>query len=163
MARPSPTSSPRPAAPPRAGRSALLRRCWAAMGLSALLLNPAAVAHAEDIVVIMNKDNPNTVNAEFIVRIYTGTLKGWPDGTPVLAYDQSEEAEARELFCTQVLRKSPANVKAIWSQNIFTGKGLPPKIAGTDTAVKALVSSHRHAIGYIRASQVDDTVKVIGR
>jgi len=140
-----------------------LPRAWTVLALALLLSILAASARAEDIVVIMNKDNPNVVNTEFVTRIYTGAIKGWPDGNPVLAYDQSEEAEARELFCTLVLRKSAANVKAIWSQNIFTGKALPPKIAGTDTAVKALVVSHRYAIGYIRASQVDDTVKVIGR
>lgn len=144
--------------------TSLLRgaRCRLLAALSVFMLNGAMSAvHAEDIVVIMNKDNPNAVGAEFVTRLYTGAIKGWPDGHAAVAYDQPEDAEAREIFCTSILRRSSANLRAVWSQNIFTGKGLPPKIAGQDAAVKAAVAGNRYAIGYIRASQVDDTVKVV--
>jgi len=134
-----------------------------ALMLSVWLLAAVGIAHAEDVVVIMNKDNPNAVNTSFVVHIYTGAVRGWPDGSPVMAFDQAEDAEAREVFCTAVLRKSAANVRAIWSQNIFTGKGLPPKVVGADAAMKRMVAANRNAIGYIHASQVDDTVKVLGR
>lgn len=120
-------------------------------------------ARADDVVVIVNKDNSNVIDQTFIVRVYTGALKGWPDGSPVIAFDQAEDTPARELFCTSVLRKSAANVKAIWSQNIFTGKGLPPKIESPDAAMKRAVAANRNAIGYVRLSQVDNTVKVVAK
>jgi ABC-type phosphate transport system substrate-binding protein len=150
-------------APTRPSLSRAGRRL--AAGLSALLLHAtcALAAPGEEVVVIAHRDNPNTVSAEFVVRIYTGAIKGWPDGSPVMAFDQPEDAEAREAFCTAVLRKSPANLKAIWSQNIFTGKGLPPKVAGTDEAMKRMVAANPNAIGYIHASQVDGSVKVLKR
>jgi ABC-type phosphate transport system substrate-binding protein len=140
------------------------RRRWFIASLSVALLGPATPpARADDVLVIINKDNPNAVNAEFVTRVYTGALKGWPDGNAVMVFDQSDETEVRELFCASVLRRSLANVKAIWSQNIFTGKGMPPKVAAPDAAMKRAVASNRYAIGYIRASQLDDTVKVAAR
>ena len=54
-------------------------------------------------------------------------------------------------------------MRAIWQQNIFSGNGLPPKIVSPDSAMKHLVASNRNAIGYILASQVDASVKVIAK
>jgi ABC-type phosphate transport system substrate-binding protein len=124
---------------------------------------PAPWALAEDFVVIANRDNPNSVDRAYVAKIYTGALKGWPDGTSVLAFDQDAESEVRQNFYGSVVGKSPANMRAIWSQNIFTGKGLPPKIAVPDAEMKRVVAANRNAIGYIRASQLDGSVKVIDR
>jgi ABC-type phosphate transport system substrate-binding protein len=120
-------------------------------------------AFADDIVIIVNRDNMNVVDAAFVQRVYVGTIKGWPDGTKVLVLDQPEGSDAREAFCATVLKKSVNNVKAIWSQNIFTGKALPPKITTPDLAIKQTVASNIGAIGYIHASQIDATVKVLGK
>ena len=131
--------------------------------LLALLLAGSAGARADDIVIIVNRDNRNVVDTAFVQRAYVGTIKGWPDGTPVTALDQPEGSDAREQFCTSVLKRSVANLKAIWSQNIFTGKGLPPKITSPDQAIKQAVALNVGAIGYIHASQLDATVKALGR
>jgi len=135
----------------------------ASLLLGALMALCAARAHAEDVVIIVNKANLNAVDIEFVRRVYTGALKGWPDGTPVLAFDQSEDTESREQFSATVLRKSTANLKAIWSQNIFTGKAMPPRLASPDMEMKRVVAGDRHAIGYVRRSQLDDSVRVIER
>ena len=74
-----------------------------------------------------------------------------------------EGSEARAAFYATVVGKSQATMRAIWQQNIFSGSGLPPKIASPDSAMKAMVATNRNAIGYILASQLDASVKVIGR
>lgn len=122
-----------------------------------------AAAHADDVVVIVHKDNPSQIDAAYVAQIYTGTLKGWPDGTPVFALDQMEDTPARKQFYTQIVGKSAAAMKAIWSQNIFAGKGLPPKVASPDAEMKRLVATNRNAIGYVLATQVDASVRVIGK
>lgn len=131
--------------------------------LAATLLLETMPAYAEDVVVIVNKDNPNTVDKLYISRIYTGAIRGWPDGSPAFPVDQMEDAEARAVFYDVIVGKSQATMRAIWSQNIFSGNGLPPKIASPDAAVKRLVATNRNAIGYILSSQVDSTVKVIAK
>lgn len=118
-------------------------------------------ANSDDVKIIVHPDNPNAVNQAFVSRVYLGTERGWPDGSPVFALDQPEDSPARQIFCASVLGKTVANVRAVWSQNIFTGKGMPPRVAGADAEMKRLVSTNRNAIGYIRASEVDGSVKVV--
>ena len=134
-----------------------------ALSLFVLSMASPVEALADDIVIIVNRDNTNVVDAAFVQRVYVGTIKGWPDGTKVLVLDQPEGSDAREIFCTTVLKKSVTNVKAIWSQNIFTGKGLPPKVTSPDEAIKQAVAANIGAIGYIHASQLDATVKALGK
>jgi ABC-type phosphate transport system substrate-binding protein len=138
------------------------RRTVALLLFVLTIAGPAQVL-ADDIVIIVNRDNMNTVDAVFVQRVYVGAIKGWPDGTAVMVFDQPEGSDAREVFCTTVLKKSVTNVKAIWSQNIFTGKGLPPKITTPDLAIKQAVASNLGAIGYIHAAQLDASVKVLGK
>ena len=130
--------------------------------LSCLAMGLAVQARADDIVVIVHKDNTQAIDLGYVQQLYVGAVRGWPDGTPALVLDQPNGSSGRELFSTTVLRRSSANVRAIWAQNIFTGRGLPPKVAADDE-MKRLVAGNRNAIGYVRPSQVDDTVRVIGR
>lgn len=143
------------------------RRVWALLLvlLTALaLLDPLNAAAADDaVVVIIHKDNPHAIDRNYLVAIYTGRLKGWPDGSPVFPLDQSDGTSAREAFYLHFIGRTAANMQAVWAQNIFSGKGLPPKIASPDSEMKRIVSTNRNAIGYIRASEVDDTVRVLLR
>lgn len=131
--------------------------------VAVLALLFSASARADDIVVIVNKDNPNAVDLAYVARIYTGAAMRWPDGSPVFALDQAEDSAARAQFAAAVVGRSVPALRGIWSQNIFAGKGLPPKVASPDSEMKRLVAQNRHAIGYVLSSQVDDTVRVIGR
>jgi ABC-type phosphate transport system substrate-binding protein len=142
---------------------AVMRRAASALLLALLAPVQAAPVLDDEVVVIVNKANSNAVDIDFVRRVYTGSLKGWPDGSPVLAFDQAEDSETRDHFSAAVLRKSSANLKAIWSQNIFTGKALPPRVASPDVEMKRAVAADRHAIGYVRRSQLDDSVKALER
>ena len=134
-----------------------------ALALAFTLAFTATAARADEVVMIVNKDNPNVVDKQYIARLYTGAIKGWPDGSPAFPVDQMEDSEARAVFYATVVGKSPASMRAIWQQNIFSGNGLPPKIASPDAAMKRLVATNRNAIGYILLSQLDASVKVIAR
>jgi ABC-type phosphate transport system substrate-binding protein len=117
----------------------------------------------DDVVIVINKDNPNTIDMAYVAKIYSGALRAWPDGAPVVALDQAEDTEVRVQFSAKVLNRSVANMKAIWSQNVFSGKGLPPRVVGVDGDVKRIISTNKNAIGYVLASQVDPSVKVLAR
>lgn len=132
----------------------------AALLLGALINSPA---QADDVVVIVNKGNTNPIDRALVIKTYTGATRGWPDGTPIFALDQDDDSPIRADFYANVLGKSRAAMRAIWAQNIFSGKGLPPKLANPDAEMKKLVSSNKSSIGYIRATSVDDSVKVVGQ
>ncbi len=128
----------------------------------AAVVGVAAPARAaEEMAVVVSRDNPNVVDAGYIAKIYEGALRAWPDGSPVLALDQPEDSKGRAAFSSVVLKRSVANMRALWSQNIFTGKGLPPKIVGQETDLRRHIATDRRAIGYIATSQVDDSLRVL--
>ncbi len=131
--------------------------------LAAALAFVTVTAYADEVVVIVNKDNPNVVDRQYIARLYTGAVKGWPDGSPAFPVDQLEGSETRAMFYAKVVGKSQATVRALWQQIIFSGNGLPPRIVSPDAAMKRLVATNRNAIGYILSSQVDASVKVIAK
>ncbi|MBI2749276.1 MAG: phosphate ABC transporter substrate-binding protein [Burkholderiales bacterium] len=118
-----------------------------------------ASAHAGDVVVIVNKSNAQAVDIAFVTKVYTGTANAWPDGSTLSALDHSDDG-VRTGFAA-MLGKSTANLKAIWANLMFSGKGTPPKVTGGDAEVKAAVAANKGAIGYIKASAVDDSVKVV--
>ena len=142
-----------------------MRKFMRLQGIATLLVATilSASASAEEVAVIVNKSNANLVDRALVVKLYTGAARSWPDGSPVFVLDQAEDSPARAEFYAQVIGKSAATMKAIWAQNIFSGRGLPPKLANPDVEMKKLVSANKNAIGYISASAVDDSVKVIGR
>jgi hypothetical protein len=141
----------------------LIRKKLVTYFIALVFLPCLSSAWAEEVVVVVNKDNVNPVDLAYIVKIYSGALRSWPDGSPVTALDQPEDADARSQFSNKVPNRSVANMRAVWSQNVFAGKGLPPKVVAPEAEVKRLISSNRNAVGYILASQVDASVKVVSR
>ena len=118
-------------------------------------------AFAGDVVVIVNKANDNTIDKTLIARIYQGESRTWPNGGSIAAYDLSEDNPERGEFDTEVVGKSQTALKSLWAQNVFTGKALPPKTAASDDDVKKAVAANKNAIGYVKASSVDATVKAV--
>jgi ABC-type phosphate transport system substrate-binding protein len=127
--------------------------------LSALLasaLVAAALPASAEIVVIVNKDNPaSRMFSEQASQFFLGKSAMF---TPV---DQAEGSKIRADFYQKVADKDPAQVKAIWSKLVFTGKATPPKELKSNAEVKKAVADDPKAIGYIDKSAVDDSVKVI--
>ncbi|MTV37304.1 hypothetical protein [Duganella radicis] len=127
---------------------------------SALVLSALAAitvqASAAEIVVIVSKQNPATrMFSEQASQFFLGKSNLF---TPV---DQADGSAIRNEFYNKVADKDAAQVKALWSKLVFTGKATPPKEYPNSAEVKKAVAADPKAIGYIEKAAVDDTVKVI--
>ena len=121
-----------------------------------------SLAHAEDVVpVVSAKSAVTSLNAAQVADIFLGKTNRFPDGTPAVPIDLSEDAPERERFYAQYTGKSPAQVKAYWSKIIFTGRGQPPRQAATGREMRKLVAENPNAIGYIDPGLVDSSVRVL--
>ncbi|MBA5608836.1 hypothetical protein H3H36_26190 [Duganella sp. FT3S] len=119
-------------------------------------LSATALSAGAETVVIVNKANPATrMFSEQASQFFLGKSTMF---TPI---DQAEGSAIRADFYHKAADKDPAQVKAIWSKIVFTGKGTPPKEYASNAEVKKAVAADPKAIGYIDKSAVDDTVKVI--
>lgn len=133
--------------------------------LATLLLAHAPHAWAQgadEVVVIVHKDNALALGVDFAQRVYLGQVKSWPDGSLVLPFDLPETQPVREQFNRQRLQRSVSAVKALWSQLIFTGRGHPPKVLPSEAEMLRMVGLNPHAIGYLRRSQLGAGVRVLG-
>lgn len=125
---------------------------------ASLLASPLAMA---EVVVIGNPSGPDSIGKNEVRDIYLNRSKSLPDGQNAKPFELPEGHAARSEFHDKVTGRNDAQLKAFWSQQVFTGRGQPPAEAGNATAIKAQVSSTPGGIGYIDSADVDSSVKVI--
>lgn len=116
---------------------------------------------AGNVIVIVNKNNHNAVDKQLVAKIYNGEVKGWESGEPIAALDLPEDNPVTASFCNDIIGKKISHMKMVWAQMMFSGQALPPKQVASDDEMKKEVSSNIDAIGYIKASSLDDTVKAV--
>ena len=112
------------------------------------------VAYADVVVVVSAKSSTTTMTADEISQIYLGKSKAMK---PV----ETSGSPIRSQFYSKVAGKDEAQVKAIWSKLVFTGKATAPKELPSSAEVVKAVAADPNAIGYIDKSAVDSTVKVV--
>lgn len=124
--------------------------------ISALLLSLAltGAANAADIVVIGNP-SAAPLTKDQVADVFLGKSQS---SVPV---DQVESAPIRAEFYKKATGRDPAQIKALWSRLVFSGKAQPPKEVADSGAVKKAVAADPKAIGYIEKSAVDGSVKVL--
>lgn len=108
-----------------------------------------------NIAVIVNPANDSNINAEEIVRIYTGRSNAFN------AVNLAESIPLRAQFDEKGVGRTSAQLKAHWSKLVFTGKGTPPAELGSEEAVLEFVAKNPQAIGYVSADKVTSAVKVV--
>jgi ABC-type phosphate transport system substrate-binding protein len=123
--------------------------------LGALILSVFSVGNvwAEDIVVIVNP-TAAPISKEQIADLYLGRSDAW------IAVDQVVGSVIYVEFYKKLTGRDLAQIKAIWSQILFTSRGVPPKQLPDSAAVKKAVAANPKAVGYIEKSAVDASVKI---
>jgi ABC-type phosphate transport system substrate-binding protein len=115
----------------------------------------AAHGAQADVVVIVNaKSATSTLSADQVAQIYLGKSNS------LKPLDSGEKATRGEFY-SKVTAKDEAQVKAIWSKLVFTGKATPPKEVSTSADVVKAVGADANAIGYVDKAAVNSTVKVV--
>ncbi|HED33810.1 MAG TPA: phosphate ABC transporter substrate-binding protein [Gammaproteobacteria bacterium] len=120
-----------------------------------------SIVLADVAVIVHSSVAIGSIDAGTLKSIYLGKLKSWPDGATLTAIDQKAGSEIRKKFINEVIGRKEKKFDAYWSRKAFSGKGTPPKNLGNDVDVKAWVARYKGSIGYIDASMVDSSVKVL--
>ena len=128
-----------------------------------LMLGVISFASVADVAVIVHPSNASKLDSGNISKIFLGKSKKFPSGEQAVPVSQQSKNPIRVEFDRKVLNKSSSQVKAHWSKLLFTGKGQPPREVNTDTEVIELVANNPNIIGFVDASQVDGSVKVVAK
>ena len=124
----------------------------------------AIPASAQDVVPVVSAKSPiTTLSSSQVADINLGKTERFPDGSQAVTIDLQEGSPARERYYDKYTGKSPAQVKAHWSKLVFTGRGQPPRQVGSIAEARKAVAENPSAIGYLDASQVDSSLRVLAK
>ena len=114
-----------------------------------------------EIVIIVNKNNTNSIDSKSLKRIFLAKEKRFADGLEARPINQASSQSIRREFDDKYINRTSAQVKAYWAKLVFTGKGTPPLDLQSDAAVISTVETDQSAIGYIDSASVTAQVRVI--
>ncbi|SLM29330.1 Conserved exported hypothetical protein [Desulfamplus magnetovallimortis] len=122
----------------------------------------ANAENIEQVAVIVNLDNPsNQLSAKEISDIYLGRRRSFPDGSKVVVLERDSNCKLREIFFRLLNGMTLKRLNAYWARLQFSGAVQPPIQFDDSSSVVDVVRTNPHAIGYINAQSVDESVKVV--
>ena len=134
------------------------------VSLLALLLACAwaTPASGENLAVIVHPERRADLDLDELVQIYLKKRRFWDDGTAVVPVNREAGSDVRSAFDRAVLGAEARRLPVYWNREYFRGV-LPPATLASGAAVKRFVASEIRAIGYIRSSGVDGSVRAVLR
>ncbi|MGB7844891.1 MAG: hypothetical protein WBL63_04695 [Candidatus Acidiferrum sp.] len=147
------------------------------LGLAALLLTavprdaarpaeplPAQLgAPTEPLAIVVNRSNTvdNLTTLE-LRRVFLGGRSHWPNGRRITLVMREPGELERKTILRDVCQMNETELKNHFIHGLFTGEILvSPKILATPAGVRKFVFNVPGAIGYLRISDVDATVKIL--
>ena len=122
--------------------------------------NPAA---DECLAILVNRSNPveNLSFAE-LRKVFLGEQNHWSDGRRITLVMLESGKPERQLMLTLIYRMDDKDFNAYFLHHIFTGDiHAAPTTLATPTEVLKFVSNVQGAIGYLRTTAADESVKVV--
>jgi ABC-type phosphate transport system substrate-binding protein len=120
-------------------------------------------SQSNDLVIILNKSNPvDDISFANLRKIFLAEQKYWPNGRRVTVVMREPGQVERTAVLRQLYRMSNGDYARYFMHAEFTGEGQGvPKSLSSGAGVRKFVYNVPGAIGYLRASEVDGSVKVV--
>jgi ABC-type phosphate transport system substrate-binding protein len=140
-----------------------MKRLVLALLATALVGSAHSWAAADDLAVIVNKSNPIAALTMIQLRKILLAQEGkWPGGGKIIVWmtspGQAERAGTLKIVCGM----SETDFTLHFMHASFNGDGGdPPRTAGSGALVRQSIAGSPNGVGFIWASQVDDSVKVV--
>jgi ABC-type phosphate transport system substrate-binding protein len=133
------------------------------LGLSGRAPAAAQPAGQEALAIVVNRANPiNDVSITDLRKAFLGGQQRWPNGRKITVVMRPAGDVDRAVVLRLVCRMSEAEFQKHVLQATFTGEATGgPRVLDTALGVRRFVFNVPGAIGYMRLSEVDDTIKVI--
>ncbi|MEI2743075.1 MAG: hypothetical protein V9G63_11720 [Candidatus Competibacter sp.] len=129
------------------------------------VLFPCAVAMPAENrpVVIVNSETVSKLllSQNALSAIFGMRLRKWEDGSPIKVFVLPDDNLLHVEFSKYILHVFPYQLRAAWDRLVFSGTGEEPVKVMSEQQMRDLVGSTPGAIGYLRGSMIDDTVKAI--
>jgi ABC-type phosphate transport system substrate-binding protein len=131
--------------------------------LAALAAPSASPGANDDLAVIVNKANPiNNLTKAQLRKLVLAEQGSWPGGQKVTVVFRTAGVPERDGMLRTICRMSEEDYSQhIMHANFSGDTNTPPKVVASAAAVRQAVASTPGAIGFVKMSDVDDTVKLL--
>jgi ABC-type phosphate transport system substrate-binding protein len=118
---------------------------------------------SEPLAIVVNRSNPmNEVSLADLRKIYRGQRGRWSNGRRVTIVMRDPGTPERDAILRSLYGLDEVEYRRGFLQAIFTGEASDaPKMLATPNGVLRFVFNVPGAIGYVRASEVDSSVKML--
>ena len=118
---------------------------------------------ADSLGIVVNRSNPvDNLSSNELRRIFLGEQSHWSNGRRVTVVMLEPGKQERQAVLTQVCQMDDKEFNKHFSEGLSNGQILAaPKTLSTSTEVLRFVSNVPGAIGYLRVTEADDSVKVV--
>ncbi len=132
-----------------------------ALALVAWLVTASSASAEEGLVVVVHPTSRTVELAtDDMAAIYLKKKRFWGNGRAIVPLNRDASSSVRTTFTQHVFGDQARRLGVYWNRQYFQGV-LPPATLASDEAVKRFVAAEPNAIGYIRASVADRSVKVV--
>jgi phosphate transport system substrate-binding protein len=124
---------------------------------------PAQNVPFEALAIVVNQSNPvNAMSSAELKDVFLGVHSHWPNGRRVTIVMRDLEDPERQVVVRDVCGMSEQQFKTHFVRGLYNGEILAsPKILSSVTGVRRFIFNVPGAIGYLRLSDVDSSVKAL--
>jgi ABC-type phosphate transport system substrate-binding protein len=117
----------------------------------------------QSLAIIVNQSNPvENFSLPELRKIFLGERSHWPNGRRITVVMMDLAQPERKVILREIYGMNEKDLNNHFIQGVFTGAVLvSPKTLGTPAEVLKFVFNVPGAIGYVRASEVDGSVKIL--
>lgn len=118
---------------------------------------------SQSLAIVVNQSNPvNELSSPELRKIFLGERTHWPNGRRITLVMIEPGRPERVAILRELYHMSESELNRHFLHGLFTGQVLvSPKTLNTPVGVCKFVFNVPGAIGYLRASDVDDSVRVM--
>ena len=118
---------------------------------------------SEPLVIVTNRSNPvDKLSFAELRSIFLGNRTYWPNGRRITLVMRDSEDPERKAILREVCGMNDSQFKALFIHGLYTGEILiSPKTLSTPAGVRKFIFNVPGAIGYLRISEMDDSVKPV--
>jgi len=133
------------------------------ISLASCLLIPISALHAEEIVVIVNASNTQSIALQDVKNIYADRIVKWNDGKYIKVLNLPVDSPERDTFSQAVLGVSAKVAAAKESNRKITNRIKNPSITRRASLISSIVARSKNAIAYLpkRMIRHSDRIRVI--
>jgi hypothetical protein len=120
-----------------------------------------AIADDDGFKIIVHPESSITqIDRTTLRNAFLKKTTSWASGKTIRPIGLTPKFPARSRFVSEVLKKTTAQLKSYWNQQIFSGKGVPPPEKDVPSVI-AYVLANQGAVAFVPASVDAGKAKVI--